>query len=385
MRIGILTYHHVVNYGAFLQALAHVNTLTKLFPEAEIEVVDYRHKTIETYEWLHVYKNLLRLKSGSLLGMKRFYGAKSFMRHSLPLTTQKLVSCDVAKAVKFINRQNYDFLIVGSDEVWKVLDRPRSRIFPTIYYLPKEIDAIRIGSAVSANGSDERVLAKSEVRDYISSSIRDFKVIAARDRFTFDLINDIGTGAKLYQVPDPTFAAEFITSGLQRKMRKLGVDFNRLRIAINLGASHPDSILSNSRLKAWAVENDIQLVSVGQSNRYCELDLSGSLNPLEWANCYQFFDFCITDRFHSTVFSLKSGVPFWVLELPKKYSGSHRGKIVDLLGKVGMSENHSWHGDEVDLNAKIFGLINEFKVGDVRKHCELFKSQFHQHLSDSLS
>ena len=51
-------------------------------------------------------------------------------------------------------------------------------------------------------------------------------------------------------------------------------------------------------------------------------------------NNYPFFDFCITDRFHSTIFSIKGIIPFLVLEYTSKYKGAHQGKIVDLLTKI---------------------------------------------------
>lgn len=41
MRIGILTHHYVKNYGAFLQMKAMYETLRRLYPKAEIVVVNY--------------------------------------------------------------------------------------------------------------------------------------------------------------------------------------------------------------------------------------------------------------------------------------------------------------------------------------------------------
>lgn len=64
MKIGILTYHHVINDGAVLQTLGHVYTLRELFPEATIEVIDYRHATIERIERREAFKALIKLKKG---------------------------------------------------------------------------------------------------------------------------------------------------------------------------------------------------------------------------------------------------------------------------------------------------------------------------------
>ena len=58
MKIGILTYHHVINDGAVLQTLGHVYTLKELFPEATIEVIDYRHKT---FDWVEQRDLLLKI------------------------------------------------------------------------------------------------------------------------------------------------------------------------------------------------------------------------------------------------------------------------------------------------------------------------------------
>ena len=41
MRIGILTHHYVKNYGAFLQMKGMYETLQRLYPEAEVRVINY--------------------------------------------------------------------------------------------------------------------------------------------------------------------------------------------------------------------------------------------------------------------------------------------------------------------------------------------------------
>ena len=41
MKIGILTHHYVKNYGAFLQMKGMYETLQRLYPEAEVRVINY--------------------------------------------------------------------------------------------------------------------------------------------------------------------------------------------------------------------------------------------------------------------------------------------------------------------------------------------------------
>ena len=51
MKIGILTHHYIINYGAFLQAFALQEYLKKAYPKAKILLINYvnrKHKIINT-------------------------------------------------------------------------------------------------------------------------------------------------------------------------------------------------------------------------------------------------------------------------------------------------------------------------------------------------
>lgn len=41
MKIGILTHQYINNYGAFLQAWALRKAISELFPEDEVQIIDY--------------------------------------------------------------------------------------------------------------------------------------------------------------------------------------------------------------------------------------------------------------------------------------------------------------------------------------------------------
>lgn len=41
MRIGILTFHKPINYGAFLQAFSLAEGIQENIPNANVEIVDY--------------------------------------------------------------------------------------------------------------------------------------------------------------------------------------------------------------------------------------------------------------------------------------------------------------------------------------------------------
>ena len=56
MKIGILTFHRPINYGAFLQSYALSNQIKRCFPESTVEIVDY----IAPKENRTIYLNILR-------------------------------------------------------------------------------------------------------------------------------------------------------------------------------------------------------------------------------------------------------------------------------------------------------------------------------------
>jgi len=380
MKIGILTYHHVINDGAVLQTLGHVNTLKEIYPSATIEVIDYRHKTTEYIEKRDVFKNIFKLKKGALSKIKKYYNFKKFVKQLLPLTAEHLISDDVQEAVGFINKQNYDYVIVGSDEVWKILNKKYSRKFPNIYWLPPSIKAKKIASAASANTSNASLIKEPNVVKTINENLSEFKAIAVRDQFTYDFIQGINPNLNLYQVPDPTFGVDFNAVGVKEKLEKVGVDFNRKRFALNLSSNNIEFTKASGQIFNYAKQNNIQLIGIGQYNKYCEINFSDVLNSLEWAACYQYFDFCVTDRFHSTIFSIKNNIPFLVIESTKKYPTEYKGKIVDLLSKMDKLEYHQFYTNEIDFENKITRLISFFEEQDFKVKVDEMKDQFRNHL-----
>ena len=50
MRIGILTFHRAINYGAVMQAYSLSKQLKESFPEDSVEIIDYNCKQREFYK-----------------------------------------------------------------------------------------------------------------------------------------------------------------------------------------------------------------------------------------------------------------------------------------------------------------------------------------------
>lgn len=117
MKIGILTHQYINNYGAFLQAWALRKAISELFPEDEVQIIDYvnvKHYIINAGGWFRFYKNRETLKEW-------------FAKVQLPNTfakarNQEMVLSKRCFNARQINELEFDCIVVGSDEVWNYRD-----------------------------------------------------------------------------------------------------------------------------------------------------------------------------------------------------------------------------------------------------------------------
>ena len=110
MRVGLLTFHDAINYGAVLQAVALSRSLTKVCNE-QCTLLDYRCKSID---------QMYRIKEGNLAKRLLKAGYQTLKRNSF----RKFVKYNCQMTGKLdeqsINQYAdcFDAWVVGSDQVW---------------------------------------------------------------------------------------------------------------------------------------------------------------------------------------------------------------------------------------------------------------------------
>ena len=116
MKIGVITYHRAINYGAILQTYALQVALNKIGIESE--VIDYRCKNIEEKYWKTFKKQSIKamikgimLKKRNDEKRKKFY---KFTKENIKISNLKyLTHSELTKS-----NNEYDYFITGSDQVW---------------------------------------------------------------------------------------------------------------------------------------------------------------------------------------------------------------------------------------------------------------------------
>lgn len=337
-KIGILTYHHVINDGAILQTYSTAESIKKTIKDVDVEVVDFRMRVKETESLFALFRSIIKLNSPMSV-IKRYIIFKRCINNMLPISKDRLISDDYYKSIKFISNK-YDLLIVGSDEVWKIENGKFARPFPNIYWLDEKIRCPKIALSVSANRTEYKRL-DINTKEKIKKKIGQFDLIGVRDEHTFNFVKAIDSEVNnIYKVPDPTVTFKLDRRyNLSNKLKKLGVNLDKPLLAMIIASI--DNKRMNFCKKVYQVykKKGYQVIGLSLHNKYVDINLSGKLNPFEWSHLFKYFTFCITDRFHGTIFSLKNGIPFLTVD-HKNYYTRIESKTHDLLKDLSLLDHH---------------------------------------------
>lgn len=343
--IRILTYHHVTNNGAVLQAYSLSEALNREFCDYDVKILDYIPGVVKRGEFLKIFKPCRKVP---FFYSQRYFMFGKFIKANLPLDHKQPRNKSLEKLIAFINSQNYDALIVGSDNVWKMSQTKSSPNFPNIYWLSDSITAKKIAYAVSAYKSDPYLVDK--YRGTMQRHLNSFDVIGVRDKFTLDMVKtcEIDTAIPVLEVPDPTFLYEIRQTNVEQLLSNLGIDLHRPILGILI---YGKTALSE-RIRAYFKSKGYQILALSMYNPCADFNLGHILNPFEWAEVFKYLTFCITDRFHGTIFCLKNKTPFISIE-PWPLNSISQSKIYSLLSDFGIPDCYA-NVDKNDFNADDF-------------------------------
>ena len=332
--IGIITIHTGYNEGAVLQSLALSRLLAALTGEA-VEVLDHR------------YTSALKTTEGPA-DTPRKQAIADFRDSRLPLSPERFDSDH--RAAWAYAAQRYSTVVVGSDEVWKVIyrkrvkglftvqDDPFAPPYPNVWWPDASAGPVRIAYAVTAGARTDWTLVPRRHRAAMAEAVSGFRAIGLRDARTRAFLASVAPEAaeRSVRVPDPTLAFDLLdgeTLDMRPRLEALGVDFSRPRVAFVAGESPAASDLA-ARLEARGA----QTVALSRALSGTALDLSGApFDPLEWAAAFGAFDLVVSDRMHGCIFTLRSGRPLVMLDerWPTFGFATKNGELAERFGLEG--------------------------------------------------
>lgn len=378
MKIGILTFHRSINYGAFLQCFSLITRLKKDFKDCKFEVVDFTPLSVKRH-----YSAVISTAKTKSLSEQFTEREQAFQQNYsyLDLSSERIETDDYSVIAEYLN-SNYDAVIVGSDAVWNWVIRG----FPNIYFL-KDYHGTKFSYAASAHGMNYEEMTE-EQRKYLAEAFDDFNYIGVRDINTENLVHYALPAKTVYHNCDPTVFLELKDvpcdmEALKSKMERHGVDFSKPLIGIMAG----DSIGREIKKK---YNNSVQLVALYEYNKFSDVYLN-DLTPFEWAHIFSFFKLTLTHFFHGTMFSLKNGTPVIAIETLNSFSSTHTTKINDLLNRLELTDwreeiNHL-HCNKIQRGLYRFGLKSDTELWKCvyKKIDDFLKADYSEEIFEKLS
>ena len=334
MKIGILSFHWANNYGAVIQAYALLSKLKELGHDAYIIDRQMQYKGIlrklyHRFSYNHHY-SWLKFK-------------KDVKRFLYPLSNRYNTHQELVENFK---RENFDAVIVGSDQVW------RWKLIGLNYFLDFLPDnGIKRYSYAASFGLDEWH-GSEEDRKTITELLKQFNKISVREETGVKICKEtFNANAELVLDPTLLHTREFYESTILKDYKK--TNSNKV-VSYILGGDKKGQVLQIAR---WAKNNNY---------KHCELfwtaldmpSLIGKseyhgvhVTPTEWLNEIRNAEYVITNSFHATVFSILFEKQFVVLT----HSGGGNNRLETLFNRLGIKGRCTNDINDIDkiLDTKI--------------------------------
>ncbi len=320
MRIGILTFHYVANYGAVLQAFALKRTLENFGHEAV--VIDYRpqSKVImwNALEYRKSIRDSIRYdRRGGIIRSccRYFYVIGCYLKFIL--VKYRFIKKKYAKFEKFvykflchINAQvttvrefeqfnNYDMIIYGSDQIWN--PEITGGLDPMYFggYTKKE----QLKVAYAASIGSLTILNDDNIKNNFLFLLNQLDYLSVRECNLYKYLSS--AGIKVMHVADPTLllkSDEYSTCKMPDKKQCEYVLVYHLLYDKRMNAL----ARKIARINGWKVVIINGTFSGG-------LDVRKDTGPEEFVTLLANASYVITNSFHGTTLSLVFNKNFYVL------------------------------------------------------------------------
>lgn len=193
-KVGILTYHFAINYGAALQCYALKRVIEKLGYDVSIInlITDEQEKNNSTKYDTRSIKGMIKSLVLLLFNKSRKIKKEKFANFT-NMYFEYTPKCTNAYGLQeVINRSNISVVVCGSDQVWNnhVADFTELFFLPDIYNVKKIGYAVSIGTATSG-----------DLKNY-AEYIKDYECIGVREESSIPVIKKVYDGEP-YNVCDP--------------------------------------------------------------------------------------------------------------------------------------------------------------------------------------
>lgn len=308
MKVGILTFHNAINYGAVLQAYALQQTVVAL--GAECEIIDYRCPAVEKQYRRKKIKECANWKVyvNDILSLHRLDKKKEAFHNFI---SQNLILSDQAENVS----EKYDAVIVGSDQVFN----PKNTDGDSMYLLDFNGKTKKIAYAASIGNNAFLNLWQEKYKVDYKTLLGAFHSISFREKEAADFVTQL-LGQTYRTVLDPVLLAG--NSLWNRFVRPAPEE--EYVFVYNLGnipllADFVRKLHRKAGLKVCVANKDLK--GDMMLHRYHNVS---SLSPEDFVRMLSGAKYVVTDSFHGTAFSVLFHKNFYSVVNPGKENTNSR-------------------------------------------------------------
>ncbi|SDB46936.1 Polysaccharide pyruvyl transferase [Pseudobutyrivibrio sp. YE44] len=326
MKIGILTFHRAVNYGAVLQAYALNKSIRDMGHDCDI--VDYKCEKIESVvspfagftngdNWI---KSFIQL----IFRVRKNKAFNSFIKKYISLSSKEYTPKDIKQADDV-----YDCFFSGSDQVWNYACTDGDEA----YFLDFVKDSKKKNSYAASFGFEKR--PDYDKFDY-EELLNDFNGISVREESGKNLVKSF-SGKDSEVVVDPTLLLSKEEWEKVVGKRPIAEDYIFVYYI-----REPKDLLDYANKLSEAT--GCKVINAKKSVEFFK-----NCSPADFLAWIYYSKYFVTNSFHGTVFSILFKKKF-AIELDNGKSVNNRSK--ELLELVGIT------GRDLDMN-NIMSVDNE--------------------------
>lgn len=315
MKIGILTFHRAINYGAVLQAYALQETLREL--GHDVWIIDYRQPRVERTD-RHPYRDDDKLKllkgfhlrswwhydqgkSKTLARRSRFDGfLKNYLNLSAPCNHDSIPA--------------FDLYMIGSDQVWNsAICDGLDPVFWGDFVRPKNSKVVSYAASTSVRDLQKQQHSEVQHLLYIFSSI------SVREKETCDFLNhQFNLNNAAITVLDPTLLAK------KEIWDSFDDDtYKNQEYVLYFGArgcvEYPTVLHDKASSLAKQFGCGLKRIDFNADS------------PVDFVNKFRYAKAVVTSSFHGTAFSLIFNRPLYAV----MYGDEQDARYVNILKSIG--------------------------------------------------
>lgn len=359
MKIGVLTFLHIANFGANLQA---TSTYYYLKNQGHTPIfINYTSYQVEITNKISQLKKKLQNRSISIQTLEH----EKFIKEQIKNQTRNVHTC--SQVFEVIKEEGIEAVIIGSDAVaqhWPLFStlklgkhRPfwieplqQERRFPNPFWGVGFSDKIPTAMmSVSSQNSKYPIFTKSVLKR-IAKQIDTMTYISVRDAWTKDMMLAAQPSRSIEVTPDPVFALNYNLGDLIPSENDIRRKFELPEKYVLIGLrSQVYTYEELDKMNELLMSEGKECVAFNIDGVYAykhpfKYEIKLPLNPLDWFGLIKYASAYIGSNMHPIVSSLTNGVPCFsidnwgIVDFWGKKKTSKSSKVYDVLSQYGLTD-----------------------------------------------